>query len=274
MNPSTLIGLVASLILLSVLLLFTAQQPSLLIDLPGLGIVLVGTFAATFISYPMAELRRIPGLLATVLRQEQDRAPGDIDELVSLSRRWIDGDTRAVENALAQTQNPFLGSGVQLLVDQVAEEDILELMQWRITRLRAKERAEAQILRTMASYAPAFGMLGTLVGLVNMVFVLGDGDLGSVGRQMALSLTTTLYGVLLANLLFKPIALKLERRTERRVVIMNMILQGISMMARKRSPGLMRETLKAFVAHYHDELQDQSTARVRKPLSLAWRKRP
>lgn len=274
MNPSTLIGLVASLILLSVLLLFTAQQPSLLIDLPGLGIVLVGTFAATFISYPMAELRRTPGLLATVLRQEQDRAPGDIDELVNLSRRWIEGDTRAVENALAQTQNPFLGSGVQLLVDQVAEEDILELMQWRITRLRAKERAEAQIFRTMASYAPAFGMLGTLVGLVNMVFVLGDGDLGSVGQQMALSLTTTLYGVLLANLLFKPIALKLERRTERRVVIMNMILQGISMMARKRSPGLMRETLKAFVAHYHDELQDQSAPRVRKPLSLAWRKRP
>ncbi|PVZ40358.1 motility protein A [Pseudomonas sp. CC120222-01a] len=274
MNPSTLTGLVASLILLSVLLLFTAQQPSLLIDLPGLGIVLVGTFAATCISYPMAELRCIPGLLATVLRQEQDRAPGDIDELVSLSRRWIEGDTRAVETALAQTQNPFLGSGVQLLVDQVAEEDILELMQWRITRLRAKERAEAQIFRTMASYAPAFGMLGTLVGLVNMVFVLGDGDLGSVGRQMALSLTTTLYGVLLANLLFKPIALKLERRTERRVVIMNMILQGISMMARKRSPGLMRETLKAFVAHYHDELQDQGAPRARKPLSLAWRRRP
>ncbi|NIE76517.1 chemotaxis protein MotA [Pantoea sp. Tr-811] len=274
MNPSTLVGLLASLLLLTVLLLFTAQQPSLLIDLPGLGVVLLGTFAATCISYPLAEIRRVPRLFGAVLRTEPDRTERDIDDLVNLARRRLDGDSRAVENALAQVHNPFVCHGVQLLVDQVAEEDILELMQWRIARLRAKERAEAQIFRTMASYAPAFGMLGTLVGLVNMVFVLGDGDLGSVGRQMALSLTTTLYGVLLANLLFKPVALKLERRTERRVVIMNMILQGISMMARKRSPGLMRETLKAFVAHYHDELQAEGARPARKPLSLAWRKRP
>ncbi|MNZ14427.1 Chemotaxis protein PomA [compost metagenome] len=274
MNPSTLVGLLASLLLLTVLLLFSAQQPSLLIDLPGLGIVVLGTFAATCISYPMAEVRRVPGLFAAVVRTERERTELDIDDLVNLARRWIDGDSRAVENALAQVRNPFICHGVQLLVDQVGEEDILELMQWRITRLRAKERAQAQIFRAMASYAPAFGMLGTLVGLVNMVFVLGDGDLGSVGRQMALSLTTTLYGVLLANLVFKPVAVKLERRTERRVVIMNMILQGISMMARKRSPGLMRETLKAFVAHYHDELQDEGPRPARKPLSLAWRRRP
>lgn len=274
MNPSTLVGLLASLLLLTVLLLFTAQQPSLLIDLPGLGVVVLGTFAATCISYPMAEVRRVPGLLAAVMRNERERTEQDIDDLVNLARRWLDGDSRAVENALAQVRNPFICHGVQLLVDQVPEEDILELMQWRIARLRAKERAQAQIFRAMASYAPAFGMLGTLVGLVNMVFVLGDGDLGSVGRQMALSLTTTLYGVLLANLLCKPVAVKLERRTERRVVIMNMILQGISMMARKRSPGLMRETLKALVAHYHDELQDEGPRPARKPLSLAWRKRP
>ncbi|WDY57918.1 motility protein A [Pseudomonas sp. PSKL.D1] len=274
MNPSTLIGLVASTVLLTVLLAFAAQQPSLLIDLPGLGIVLIGTFAATCISYPMAEVRRIPGLVLTVLRREHDHSPEDIDSLVNLARRWIDGDSRAVENALAQTHNPFLCCGVQLLVDQVPEEDILELLQWRIARLRAKEQAEAQLLRSMANYAPAFGMLGTLVGLVNMVFVLGDGDLGNVGRQMALSLTTTLYGVLLANLLFRPMAVKLERRTERRVLVMNMILHGISMMARKRSPGLMRETLKSLVEHYHDDLQPPVTRRVGKPLLVAWRRRP
>jgi len=273
MNPSTLIGLLASLILMTVLLLFAAQQPSLLLDLPGLAIVVVGTFAATCISYPMTEVRRIPGLMGLVLRAEREHAQADIDELVSLSRRWVEGDSRAVEQALGQVRNPFLCAGVQLLVDQVAEEDILELLQWRIARLRAKEQAEAQMFRVMAGYAPAFGMLGTLIGLVNLIFVLGDGDMGSVGRQMAMSLTTTLYGVLLANLLFKPVAVKLERRTERRVVVMNMILQGISMMARKRSPGLMRETLKSFVAHYHDELLSDGPRRVKAPLLTLWRKR-
>mgnify|MGYP002759812039 CR=1 FL=1 len=274
MNTSTLIGLLVSLFLLSVLLMFSAQHPALLLDLPSLGIVLGGTFAATCISYPMAEVRAIPGLLATVLRSEREQADAIIEELVGLARRWNDGDSRGVENALAEVRNPFLCSGVQLLVDQVAEDDILELLQWRIARLRAKEHAEAQLFRVMAGYAPAFGMLGTLVGMVNLVFVLGDGDIGNVGRQMAMSLTTTLYGLLLANLLCKPIAVKLERRTERRVVVMNMILQGISMMARKRSPGLMRETLKCFVAHYHDELRGEAAQRTGRPLLTVWRRRP
>lgn len=273
MNSSTLVGLLVSLFLLGLLLVFSAQHPALLLDLASLGIVLGGTFAATCISYPMAEVRRIPGLIGTVLRRERDPAPAVIDELVGLARRWNDGDSRGVENALAEVRNPFLCSGVQLLVDQVAEEDILELLQWRIARLRAKEQAEAQLFRVMAGYAPAFGMLGTLVGMVNLVFVLGDGDMGSVGRQMAMSLTTTLYGLLLANLVCKPIAVKLERRTEQRVVLMNMILQGISMMARKRSPGLMRETLKCFVAHYHDELQGEQERRSDRPLLAVWRRR-
>ena len=274
MNTSTLIGLLVSLFLLSVLLMFSAQHPALLLDLSSLGIVLGGTFAATCISYPMAEVRAIPGLLATVLRAEREQADAIIDELVGLARRWNDGDSRGVENALAEVRNPFLCSGVQLLVDQVAEDDILELLQWRIARLRAKEHAEAQLFRVMAGYAPAFGMLGTLVGMVNLVFVLGDGDIGNVGRQMAMSLTTTLYGLLLANLVCKPIAVKLERRTERRVVVVNMILQGISMMARKRSPGLMRETLKCFVAHYHDELRGEAAQRTGRPLLTVWRRRP
>jgi chemotaxis protein MotA len=100
-----------------------------------------------------------------------------------------------------------------------------------------REAAEAQLFRVMASYAPAFGMLGTLLGLMNLMDLLGDGDMGpSSARQLAIALITTFYGVLLANLLFKPIAVKLERRTEQRLVLMNMVLEGISMMCAGRSP--------------------------------------
>ena len=78
----------------------------------------------------------------------------------------------------------------------------------------------------------------------------------AIGSQLAIALITTFYGVLLANLLFKPIAVKLERRTEQRLVLMNMVLEGISMMCAGRSPSMMRETLKAFVAQYDDEIYD------------------
>jgi len=124
--------------------------------------------------------------------------------------------------------------------------------------LRAKEHAEAQLFRTMAGYAPAFGMIGTLIGLVNLMFMLGDGDMTAIGQQMSLALMTTFYGILLANLVFKPIAVKLERRTEERVALMNMVMQGLSMMSQKRRPAFMRETLKTFMADYEDELNDSN----------------
>jgi len=253
-NPSTLIGIVAGTLLLAIALYFSADNAAMFFDLPSLLVVLVGTLAATFISYPLSEVIRIFRLIGTVMRNERLYAERDISELIRISRIWMKGDIRAVEQALESVTNPFLRTGVQLVIDHAPERDIMDLLQWRISRLRAKEHAEAQLFRVMASYAPAFGMLGTLIGLVNMMFLLGDGDMASIGQQMALALMTTFYGILFANLVFKPVAVKLERRTEQRVVLMNMIMQGVSMMAQKRSPALMQETLNSFMVRFEDEI--------------------
>lgn len=256
MNPSTLIGIVASTILLGVVIFYTSVDPSLFLDIPSILIVLIGTLAATFISYPLSEVVRIFGLIGTVMRNEKLYTQHDLDELIDISRLWAAGNIRAVENALEQVSNPFLKTGVQLVIDITPEEEILELLQWRISRMRAREHAEAQLFRVMASYSPAFGMVGTLVGLVNLMFLLGDGDMALIGQQMALALMTTFYGILFSNLLFKPVAVKLERRTEQRLVLMNMVLQGVSMMSQKRGPAMMRETLNSFMAQYQDEIND------------------
>ena len=120
----------------------------------------------------------------------------------------------------------------------------------------AREQAEAQMFRVMATFAPAFGMLGTLVGLINLMAILGDGSMQTIGQQLAIGLMTTFYGILLANLVCKPIAVKLERRTARRVESMNMVLQGIAMMCEKRGPAVVRETLNSFVMHVEDEIYD------------------
>lgn len=262
MNPSTLIGIIASIMLLGVVLFFSADDPALFIDLPSLGIVLIGTLAATFISYPLREVVRIFGLLGTVMRNERLYTKDDIEELVAISKLWVSGNIRQVEDALEKVHNPFLKMGVQLIIDHTPEDDAIKLMHWRIARLRAKEHAEAQLFRTMAAFAPAFGMIGTLIGLVNLMFMIGDGDMASVGQQMSLALMTTFYGILLANLIFKPVAVKLERRTEQRVALMNMVMQGISMMSQRRGPAFMRETLNSFMAEYDDELNDEENRRL------------
>lgn len=279
MNPSTLIGVVASVLLLAIVLFFATEDPLLFIDLPGLGIVLVGTAAATFIAYPLREVVRVFGLLHAIVRNEKHYIDKDLEELVDISRLWMQGDIRAVEQRLEAVSNPFLRSGVQLVIDNVPEQDILDLLQWRIARLKAKEHAEAQLFRVMAGFAPAFGMLGTLVGLVNLLFLLGDGDMTAIGRQIALALMTTFYGVLLANLIFKPVAVKLERRTEQRLVMLNTIMQGISMMSQGRSPSMLRETLNAFVAEVRDEIIDHDALQANatdpgKPKGLFGRRKP
>lgn len=256
MNPSTLIGMIGGVAMLAVLLVFAAEDPAVFINLPGLAIVLGGTLAATFISYPLREVVRVFGLLMTVLRNERLYTQRDMEELIRISRLWMQNDVRAVEQELARVRNPFLRTGVQLVIDLTPEQEILDLLRWRISRLRAREHAEAKLFRVMASFAPAFGMIGTLVGLINLMFILELGNLEIIGRHMAIALMTTFYGILLANLVFKPVAVKLERRTEQRIVLMNMVLQGISMMCEKRSPALMRETLGSFMAHYEDEIDE------------------
>lgn len=260
MNPSTLIGMVAGLAVLASVLLWSAQDPMLFLNLPGLAIVIGGTLAATFISFPLKEVLRVFKLLGTVVRNEKLYTQQDIDELVRISRLWIDGKLPQVERELEHVRNPFLRSGVQLVIELNPEEDIMDFLEWRVARLRAREHAEAQLFRVMASFAPAFGMIGTLVGLINMMFLLGDGNMTVIGQQLAIALMTTFYGILLANLIFKPVAVKLERRTEQRIILMRMVMQGISMMCKKRSPSLMRETLKSFVASYEDEIRDMRPA--------------
>ncbi|WP_052384159.1 motility protein A [Litchfieldella xinjiangensis] len=256
MNPSTLIGIVASTLLLASVLLLSAESASSFINLPGLAIVLTGTLAATFISYPLREVLRVVRLVGLVFRRENSYVESDIQELVGMARLWFRGDVRSVENALEATRNPFLRTGIQLVIDNTREEEILDLLQWRIARMKARERAEANIFRTMALYAPAFGMIGTLVGLVNMLEVMDSAELALIGERMAVALLTTFYGIVLANLVFKPIAVKLERRTEERLIAMNMVLEGISLISRRRLPSFIEATLNSFMAHHQDEIRE------------------
>jgi chemotaxis protein MotA len=256
MNPSTLIGLLLGIVTIVLVVAFSAIDAWAYLNLPGLAIVLGGTLAALFIGYPMREVVRIPRLLRTILRNDKLDSQRTIEELSNLAQLWMNEDVHKVEEALKKIANPFLRTGVQLIIDHTPEEQIIELLQWRIARLRAREHAEAQMFRTMASFAPAFGMLGTLIGLINLMTVLGTGSMDVIGHHLAIALMTTFYGILLANLVCKPIAVKLERRTDQRIVLMNMVLQGIAMMCERRGPALVRETLNSFMLHLEDEIDD------------------
>lgn len=256
MNVPALLSLLLTVIFLALVALLGVPTPHRLIDVVGLLIVVGGTFTATLMSYPFSELVAAGRLVGTTMRAERLQTQHLIDELVRITRLWSKGDVHAVEAALAGIGNPFLRTGVQMVIDNTPPEYVQDLLNWRVARMREREAAQAQLFRTMASYAPAFGMLGTLLGLVNLMELLGVGEIRAIGSQLAIALLTTFYGVLLANLVFKPLAVRLESRTERRMVVMNMIQEGIAMMGSGCSPTLVSETLKSFVAQVDDEMFD------------------
>ncbi len=254
MNPSTILGLLLAAAIVVLGALSSAPNPADLFNLPSLVLVVGGTVAATLISYPLREVVRVFKVFGIVLRNERLYAQEDMEEIINVSRKYFAGQIAALDDALEHCRNPFLRTGVQLVIDGAPVDDIVELLQWRIAKLKAREAAEAQIFRSMAMYAPAFGMLGTLLGLISMLHNL-QGDFQSIGANMAIAMITTLYGILLANLLFKPIAIKFERRTERRVMQMNLVLEGVTLMAQRRSPSFIRLYLESLEAHHEDEIR-------------------
>ncbi|OOG25951.1 chemotaxis protein MotA [Thioalkalivibrio denitrificans] len=258
MNPSTALGMIGGVLLLVIVLAVTSQDLSVFVNLPGLAIVLGGTLAATLMSYPLHEVLHVWRVFIVVLRNERYYFREDMDEIVDMARLWFNGNLAAVQRKLDTVRNPYLRTGVQLVIDDTPMEDISDLLQWRLSRLRARELAEAQVFRSMATYAPAFGMLGTLVGLINMLFATETRDFQVIAVNLGVALITTFYGIVLANLVFRPIAIKLERRTEERVVLMNMVLEGVTLMRKGRSPAYIRETLKSFMEHHHDEIRQET----------------
>jgi chemotaxis protein MotA len=255
-NFSTIIGVIVGLCVVGFVIWLTALDSLAYLNVPGLIIVIGGTLAATLVSYPAREFLRMFKLMGIVLYDNQLDAKRQVDEIEQLARKWFRDDLRGVERDLDSIENTFLKTGVQLVIDKTPLQDIIDLLHWRITRLRAQEQAEAQMFVSMAGFAPAFGMLGTLIGLINMLTIMDNKNFSEIGFHLAIALVTTFYGLLFSNLLFKPIATKLERRTERRVILMTMVMEGISLMSQRRTPSFIRATLESFIAQHEDELHD------------------
>ncbi|MDO9142263.1 MAG: MotA/TolQ/ExbB proton channel family protein [Methylobacter sp.] len=255
-NYSTALGIFLSIILFVFIIAFAANDPLSFINLTGLGIVVGGTIAAILLSYPLKDIKHGLKSIKLIFFYEDLNPTKEANEIIAVAQMWFIKDKTAIENTIVNINNPYLKTGFQLIVDNTPVDDILSLLKWRIARLRAKEKAEANIFYSLASYSPAFGMLGTLIGMINMLQIIELKDIAGISYNMGVALITTFYGLIMANLIFNPIAIKLERRTEQRIMMMSMIMEGITLIADRRSPSFVRETLKSFIMHYDNELKD------------------
>ena len=253
MNISTVLGIVLSFVLIGVAAVLSTENVALLWNPLGLLIVLGGTVAASMIAFPMKEVLRVFRIFWIVLKNEKLYIQSDVAELARITRALQGTGFAQLEKAVQTVANPFLRLGLELVVDGASPAQISNILTYRIEKLRAREQSEANVFRGMAAFAPALGMVGTLLGLVNMLTELG-GDIAVMGVNLAVALMTTLYGVLAANVLFKPVAMKLEHRTQQRVEVMNLVLEGVLLVEQRRSPTMVKETMAAYLKEHSDEL--------------------
>lgn len=246
MNIATIIGIITGIAILCGATWFATDSVEVFINLPGFAIVVGGTVAATFICYPLREVMRVFGVFMTALGAEELPTANYIKELVNLSKQVSARGEGHLEKNLKNIENEFLRDGLQMLVDGYSQEELREILDNRIQQSYEQEFAAAGIYRTMARLSPAFGIIGTLIGLIAMMQTMGE-DIAGIGPAMATALTTTLYGALFANMFFTPIAIKVEKRVEERAILMSVIRDGILFIKDKTPAPIVRDKLTGYL---------------------------
>lgn len=246
MPATTRNGLLIFLVLLGVLAWAGLRGAEGYFNLPGLAIVLGGCVVSALLSFPLPELLATVRATMTVGRPQMDDLKGYADIVEEMSRRLSKNRFKAAQDTVDACDNPVLRSGLQMLLDGATRDEINRALDWQYG-LHARELAvPVRVMKALAMYAPAFGMIGTLVGLIGVLDLIGGPQVAALGGQLAIALTTTLYGIVLANLAFRPLAIKLERHAEARLSEMRVLRSAILLLVDGRTPAFVREMLKNY----------------------------
>jgi len=243
MDFATLIGLVVGVgVVVGAILVGSGLD--LFLNLPGFLIVVGGTLAATFVKFPLSNVFSAFKIgVSSALKNDRIDPRGLIEVSLELAETARKNGLLALEGA--EVSNPFFKRGIKLCVDghplEVVQNALIRDMELSIHR----HDEGAHIFKGIGDSAPAFGMIGTLVGLVQMLANMSDPQ--SIGPAMAVALLTTLYGAIIANLIALPIADKLESKSDDERLTKELILESITQIHARQSPMILADILEGFL---------------------------
>ncbi|MFQ6034246.1 MAG: motility protein A [Sedimentisphaerales bacterium] len=245
MDVATIIGVVLGFIVITSAIV-TGGGWHIFIHLPSMAITIGGMLCATLIHF---SLPQFIGIFSVIKKTIVAKIPSQselIQKMVNYSAINRRDGALALEQEIRNANDLFLGKGLQMLVDGQDAEDIRELLSLEIQNLQDRHARGKKVLEFMGAAAPAFGMIGTLIGLIQMLRSLDSPE--SIGSGMAVALLTTFYGALAANLIFLPLAGKLGIYSKAETTTMEMTVEGICAIARGENPTVVREKMQAFIS--------------------------
>ena len=250
MDIATIIGLFVGMGIIAGSI-FIGGGAMAFIHVPSMCIVMGGTLCSVLIHFSLSQFMSIFSIIKKTFQVKLPSPSEIIQQMVNyatISRR--DG-ALALEEQVRQTDYGFVGKGLQMLVDGQDEESIREMLSLEVQYLQERHSVGKKILDFMGASAPAFGMIGTLIGLVQMLQNLSSPD--QIGAGMAVALLTTFYGACLANLVFIPLAGKLSVYSKAERLAMEMTVEGICTISQGESPSMVRERIQSFISPVHRE---------------------
>ena len=242
MDISTLVGVIAGFVLIS-LAIVTGGAPALFFDTAALLIVFGGTTASTLVRFPFPRVVKMVSVVKNAFSFQIPTPNEVIEELVAMSRKTRKEGLLSLDNY--PTDDPSLEMGLQLIVDGSAPEIVEASLETDIRYLQQRHKDGRDILTAIGEAAPAFGMIGTLIGLVQMLANMSD--VKALGPAMAVAILTTLYGAIIANVVANPIAQKLEVRSREETLNRELRLAGLLYIQKGENPRMIETLLKAFL---------------------------
>ncbi len=241
------------------------------LDLPSAMIVLGGTAAGVFIAFPLPQVARVAGVLTQIFKKDLQSPGWVIGLFVRLSFKARQQSLLSLEEDMKKIDNRFIRQGLEMVIDGHPGQLIREVLETELDFVQVRHRKGEHIFRTAGKFAPSFGLIGTLIGLVQMLGAIGAGtggqsDTKALGQGMAVALITTFYGALMSNLFFMPVSEKLKARTDEEVLRTIIIIEGIIMLQAGVNPRIIERKLNSYlpphqrVAYYEEILRRQRAA--------------
>ncbi len=245
MELTTIIGLAAGAVCIGYSIIIGGPLSDFW-DPASVLIVFGGVIASTVVAYRGKTLRSLKDIYANAFKKKNIDLNDDIEMIISIANVARREGLLALEDTMADINNPFLKKGIMLIVDGTDTELIKNILETEVYFVESRHAEGQAMVNTMAGYSPAYGMIGTLIGLIQMLQNLEDSS--SLGAGMATALITTFYGCILANLVFGPIAKKLKSQSDLEALQMGLYIEGLLSIQEGENPRIIRDKLNAFVS--------------------------
>lgn len=244
-NRMPAIGLIAGTVLVIWAIMMDGSIISF-IHIPSFIITVLGSFCALIISFPPRTLKNLPNTFKALWFTPKSDKTMMVSLFSELAKKARKDGLLALEDDIRNLDDEFLISGLQMVVDGVEPDNIRDILEIRLDAVEVRHREGQEVLLKWGELAPAYGMLGTLIGLILMLVQLDDAS--KIASGMATALITTFYGSFFANLIFIPIATNLGKQTDEEMFVGQMIIDGILEIQAGSNPRLLEEKLMTYLS--------------------------